>query len=685
MQNAFETFESRTLLSASVSSKSHIQTIGQTSGLVAAAATPSFGSLSVTSTTTGSTAGTSNADLDTAIKITIIPATGHGGIDATNLIRAAVRLTNVTTGKVYRSSDSGTLKSELQRLKTSGGGDVLIIQALNPLDANNTYRVEVNGTYATSSVKVRDVEGALFSSFTGTFTTGSYLAPAPAGINFTQATQNAAGTKPFVATTVGPDHRLYASTTDGYIYRYDLGSDGTLSNEFQISTVRNHNGGARIITGITFDPGSTANNLALWVSHNQYRFGNNPNGSDDVQKYADNFTGKISVISGSNLQDYQDKIINIPRSVKDHMNNQIVFDPKGKNLYFGIAGLNAMGAADSTWGNRVENIYSASITRAVVGALNIWVRDKGPVNLGIDMTNNDPSTQTGLVPGTLHYNIYKGSNPVRLFATGVRNAFDMVFASNGHLYADINGSSAGGNVPATPAFSSVPIQNRIDKDLAGRGTYNGPSSPALNNVRQTEEDALLDVKEGAYYGHPNPSRGEYIFDGANPTSAADPFEISSYPVGQQPDRNYNKPIWDYGTNFSPDGIIQYKAVNGRNTPLDGALVAARYSGGGDLLGLTLNPKTGGISNTLERIQGFTQLGSPLDVTEDLTNGNLYVTTLQDEVSTGSIILLKPQSASNFMPVATAYPTQLGFLCQARRLGGHAAGDDLQHRQCRPDV
>ena len=530
--------------------------------------------------------------------------------------------------------------------------------------------MEVNGSFVASNLKVRDVNNTNFASFIGTFSTGSYIAPAPQGINFTKATQTVAGTKPFLATTVGPDHRLYASTTDGFIYRYDIGSDGTLSNEFAITTVRDNNGGARIITGITFDPQSTSTNLALWVSHNQYRFGNNPTGSVDVQKYADNFTGKISVISGNNLQNYQDKIINIPRSVKDHMNNQIVFDPKGKNIYFGIAGLNAMGNADATWGNRVENIYSASITRAVVGALNIWVRDKGPVNLGIDMTNNDPSTQTGLVPGTLHYNIYKGSNPVRLFATGVRNAFDMVFGSNGHLYADINGSSAGGNVPATPAFSSVPINNRIDKDLTGRGTYNGPTSPALTNVRQTEEDALLDVKEGAYYGHPNPSRGEYIFDGGNPTTGQDPFQIDAYGEGkQQPDRNYNTPIWDYGTNFSPDGIIQYKAVNGRNTPLDGALIAARYSGGGDLLGLQLDPKTGGISKTLERINGFTQLGSPLDVTEDMTNGNLYVTTLQDEVSTGSIILLKPQAASNFAPEASATPTKLGFYVKP---GGSAA-------------
>ena len=108
-------------MSASPSAKA-VQTIGETSGLMAQAATPTFDQLSVTSTPTGTTDGTTNADLDTAIKITIIPATGHGGIDATNLQRAAVKLTDLTDNKVYQSIDTSSKKSELQRLKTSGGG-----------------------------------------------------------------------------------------------------------------------------------------------------------------------------------------------------------------------------------------------------------------------------------------------------------------------------------------------------------------------------------------------------------------------------------------------------------------------------------------------------------------------------------------------------------------------------------
>ncbi|MGC4033795.1 MAG: Ig-like domain-containing protein [Tepidisphaeraceae bacterium] len=654
----FETVEARKLFSSTASNT--VNVIGETSGVYAAVTTPTFVSLEVTSTDNPSNPAAA-ADLNTAIRLTI---SGGSGIDPTNLIRAAVRLTDLTSGKVYKSSDPD---SELQRLKTTGGGDALIIQTNDPLTANHQYRVEVNGTYVTSNNRVRDVDGNIFASYTTTFTTGTYLPASDPTINFDQYLQSAPGTKTFACVAIGPDHKLYAGTTDGYIYRYTIGSDGTLSGEQEITTIRDNNGGARIITGIVFDPGSTADNLAIWVSHNQYRIGSNPSGSDDFGKSADNFTGKVSVVSGANLQNYQDKIVGIPRSTKDHMNNQIIFDPSGKNIYFGVAGMNAMGAADTTWGNRVENIYSASIIRAKIGGelgLNQWVHDKGPVNLAID---GDQNTADGLTAGTLHYNIYKGTNPVRLFATGIRNAFNMVFDSYGHLLANVNGSSAGGNVPATPSFSSVPVANRIDKDSyknsdGSYATYTGPSSGSLTNVRQVEEDKLLNVVEGKYYGHPNPSRGEYIYEGGNPTAGSDndPFEIAAYPAGQQPDRNYAYPVLDYGTNYSPDGILQYKSVGGKNANLDGYILSTRYSGGADILALKIN-KDGSVdeSATKERINGFTHLGSPLDIVEDMTNGNIYVVSLEIDLSAGSIMLLKP-STSTTEPDAAISPSKLGL-------------------------
>ena len=177
-----ESIEKRQLYSASPAT--NVVHVGPSSGLHAAAVTRNFGQL-LTVSNANPTNPNAAADLDTAIKLTILPVDGRGGIDAqsAHLVRAAVRLTNLTTGKVYRSNDPG---SELRRLKTSGGGDVLTIQTDDPLDANTTYRVEVNGTFVDTNNKVRDVMGAFFNSFTGTFTTGTYLPTAEPSINFTQ-------------------------------------------------------------------------------------------------------------------------------------------------------------------------------------------------------------------------------------------------------------------------------------------------------------------------------------------------------------------------------------------------------------------------------------------------------------------------------------------------------------------
>ena len=34
----------------------------------------------------------------------------------------------------------------------------------------------------------------------------------------------------------------------------------------------------------------------------------------------------------------------------------------------------------------------------------------------------------------------------------------------------------------------------------------------------TQNDYLLRVEKGGYYGHPNPARAEYVLNGGNPTA-----------------------------------------------------------------------------------------------------------------------------------------------------------------------
>ena len=595
-----------------------VQTIGPSSGLVAAAVTPSV--KAVTQPT-----GLSNVRRDTSIVCSLnLP---NGAINFNRLYRTAFRIYQIDAdgNRVGGAVPTGSLG-------TSGGGDTLSITPTDPLKANTTYRVEINQSYVASSDRIRDISGQILDAYAFVLTTGTEIAIADPNINFSQTTvagSDNGQANAYTALTMGPDGKLYAATLDGYIFRWSINSDGTLAARQTITTILDTNvstdntAGNRVITGITFDPDATASNLKLWVSHGQYKFGSVAGSGTGSQYQADNYTGKVSVLSGANLQSYNDVIIGIPRSVKDHMNNQISFDRSGNNFFFAIPSMTAMGRADNVWGNRPEDALSGTIVKVNLAQLDAELTATGPLNL----TNAT-------------YDATNSANALNIYATGVRNAYDMVFHSNGHLYSGVNGSSAGGNTPA------------------------GGGAPALTNVPQTEQDILLDVRQGKYYGHPNPVRSEYVLDGGNPTADVDPYEFavnatapanSLYPVGVQPDSNYTLPAYDLGKNVSPDGMIEYQGSAFGNR-LKGALLICRYNSGQDILAVTPNSDgTISKSNVQARITGLTGLTNPLDIIEDTGNGNLYVAQLNEANLTGAITLMKPRGVDAHGGTSTDNP------------------------------
>jgi mono/diheme cytochrome c family protein len=224
--------------------------------------------------------------------------------------------------------------------------------------------------------------------------------------------------------------------------------------------------------------------------------------------------------------------------------------------------------------------------------------------------------------------------PLTIYATGLRNQYDLVWHSNGHLYVPVNGSANGGNVPGTPSQLPFSCQYRVDSLLYG--PYTGPMvSPQTDLVVQP--DLLVDIVEGGYYGHPNPTRCEWIAYGGNPTSQADRGQVGDhYPIGTLPDRNWRGYIFDFGTHQSPNGIITYQS-NVFEGQLQGKLLVTRYSAGNDILVLELGGENGDVIGFHESIPGLAHLNSPLDLTEDVRNGNLYVS----EFGARTISLLRP--------------------------------------------
>ncbi|MDQ4139415.1 MAG: Ig-like domain-containing protein, partial [Bacteroidota bacterium] len=410
---------------------------------------------------------------------------------------------NPTTVKLFTVSSTGT-KTQVSgtAVNSTAAGDAITLSA--PLKASTTYEFQITDG-------VKDDNGNALVPFASRFKTTSVAPENPgdlSGVSFTEQTliTTSFGSDGFTSLVVGPDRRLYATTSGGKIERWDIRTDGTITNR---KTIAPFGTSRRLLIGLRFAPSATSSNLIAWISHSSPVFTNAPD-----------WSGKISRINLNNPASPQvvDYVINLPRSYKDHSTNSLDFGPDGA-LYFPQGSNSAMGSLDGAWGNRAERLLNAAILRLDITK----AQQQGlPINV---------KTQEG---GT--YNPKATNAPLTIYATGIRNAYDLVWHSNGSLYVPTNGSAAGGNTPALPTGT---VWSNGQK-------YTGPSIAAMNDVRQTQSDYLFRVVKDGYYGHPNVLRNEYIMNGGNPTSNTDPGELVGYPVGTPKEPNYRGFIYNFG-------------------------------------------------------------------------------------------------------------------------------------------
>jgi glucose/arabinose dehydrogenase len=280
------------------------------------------------------------------------------------------------------------------------------------------------------------------------------------------------------------------------------------------------------------------------------------------------------------------------------MNNGMDFGPDGA-LYLAQGAENGYGLPDPIWGNRGEDPLSAAVLRIDVSAIG-----SPPLNVDTSAPNN--------------YNPNAGGAPVKTYATGTRNPYSVLWHSNGKLYAPVN-ESANGNTPADPGPGGAPQLNDL---------------PAYN-------DYFTQIIQNKYYGHPNPTRSEYVLNGGNPTSGTDPFEVTEYPVGTQPNANWRKPDLDLGIHRSPDGSAEYKSnVFAADDPtFQGQILVTEYSGGKDIIAIKLDGSGNAVSRSLVA-NGF---NNPLPIVTDAA-GRIYVGEYghDPDGAGGLITLLTPQ-------------------------------------------
>lgn len=404
------------------------------------------------------------------------------------------------------------------------------------------------------------------------------------------------------ALEVGPDGHLYVGDVNGKIKRYRLDAAGKFAGA--VDTLVSLTG-ARIL-GLAFDPDATATNLVLFASVNLA-----PRSGGDAGS-AGEWNGKIvryvlpAAGQGGTVQ-AQDKIVNLPTGFHDV--NGITFG-SDKKLYICAGSTTTLGGTGRNSKDVKEKLLSAAILQADVKSI------AGTL---------DVKTEQG---GT--YNPYASGAAVRLYATGLRNAYDCAWL-NGNLYAGNNQNDVNGST----------------------GSCDGV--PNLNDIKPNEYLAL--VKPGKYYGHPNGTRGECVLMGGNPTSGSDPWEISAYPAGIKPEAAFDPSLL---SNIAPigggsaDGCVGYDVPG----PLQGRLVVCFFgnSGGGKVM--TFSFGADGRVTATEPVKdgngAAITFTNPLDVALR-SNGNLYIATYGtwDASGTGGeVYLLTPLNPAGPSPQPT---------------------------------
>ncbi|RYY35604.1 MAG: hypothetical protein EOP46_09435 [Sphingobacteriaceae bacterium] len=563
--------------------------------------------------------GAGNVSLNTVsiaannLHIPVVPPF-QGGVNNETITSASVKLFKVI---------DNTSTEVIGVVQGTGGGDAISFSPSSSLEPHTVYKFVV-----TNAVKSK--AGASFAPFESTFTTNAAVIDSAAFLyaQFTKEPVPGTQNKQYTSLTTGPDDKFYALRLDGAIERFTINhTTGMLTLEHTINTLKNKYGNRSAI-GLVFDPHSTPVNPIAWVSH-----------SSGGLVSAPAFDGNISKLYGDSLQTEQLVVIKLPRSTKDHLVNSLAFGPDSA-LYISQGSNSSAGVYDNDW-MRDESLLAGAILRldmhklsSVTLPLNVQTTDN------ISIINNASVVSYTMSDGS--YNPYGSHSPLTIYASGVRNAYDLVWHTNGQLYVPANGSGGGGNSPGSATGTRRPDGSN----------YHGPVIPATNSVK-VQHDWLFRVnpnKPVGYYGHPNPLRGEYVINRGfedNPLYQPDIMPDSNYRVG-----------YDFGLNNSPNGAIEYRS-DAFGGALKGKLLVCRFSGGGDIIVMEpgamvktthqngddhvydiVKINTGSSNSGL---QGMSAFGNPLDIAQDTVSGNLYVAEFNwnDNVNlTAQITLLK---------------------------------------------
>ena len=380
-------------------------------------------------------------------------------------------------------------------------------------------------------------------------------------IGFSQNTLHGASLAFPTSLQFGPDGRLYVAQQSGQINAYTIVRSApgqytaTVTETITlIQQIPNHNDDGslapqeneRQVTGLLVT--GSAQTPVIYVSSSDPRYAV-ANDKPPAQSLDTN-SGIVSRLTrnGSSWTKV-DLVRGLPRSAENHSVNGMALDQDTNTLYLMVGGNTNMGAPSTNFSKLAEYAYSNALLSIDLDAIGDTTYDLPTLDDEDRAGVNDANEPFGGNLGKNQAMIVAGG-PVQLYATGWRNAYDVVFNQAKRLYTVDNGSNEG--------WGSFPLN--CTNQLQDGGT--------------TDKDSLHFISGAGYYGgHPNPTRGNRnnTFNSTNPQSpvlTANPTECTY--LARSTD---TLATFDSSTN----GLAEYTASNFSGA-LQGNLLATSYSG-----------------------------------------------------------------------------------------------------------
>ena len=442
----------------------------------------------------------------------------------------------------------------------------------------------------------------------------------------------------------GPDGRLYVSEQSGTIHVLTITRETAPAIAYkvtaaeQINLIRNipnHDDdgvlnltlGKRQVTGLLVV--GTATNPIIYVSSSDPRI------SVAFDSNLDTNSGIVSRLTWNGSSwDKIDLVRGLPRNEENHSTNGMQLDTTNNILYVSQGGHSNMGAPDRNFSYQPEYALSAAILTVDLNVIDALptLNDPNSSSYKYDLPTIDDDTRansSGTFPNGIDlYDPFGGNNgnnmavivpggPVQVYASGFRNPYDVLLASNGKIYTIDNGPNV--------TWGGIPIGE-------------GPGGNCTNQYNAANSATYFDgfhyVSGAGYYGgHPNPIRanpdGAKLWDVDTSTNPPTETEHRDFTVADSPvpfgmadpqQCDYRQPGVENGALdvflASTNGLAEYQASN-FSGEMQGDLLAASFNGtiyrlkltpdGTGLVDLDANP-----GNYQSLLTGFGSV--PLDVT-----------------------------------------------------------------------